>query len=149
MNKIDILTFELSHIDEVLKIDNMCFSIPWSRESFINEVLENKFARYVVATFDNKIIGYAGMWLIADEAHITNVATHPEYRGIGAASSMFDALLSICKTESITSMTLEVRESNLAALNLYRKYDFIEEGIRKEYYADNKENAIIMWKYNI
>jgi ribosomal-protein-alanine N-acetyltransferase len=149
MGSINVIPMELKHIEDVLIIDSSCFAIHWSRESFMSEVLQNKLARYVVAVLDDKIIGYAGMWLIADEAQITNIATHPEYRGKGAASSMLEAMLAICKKEKISSITLEVRISNITALNLYKKYRFSQEGLRKQYYADNKEDAIIMWKRNI
>lgn len=149
MPSFNIVPLELKHIEGVLEVDKLCFSIPWSRESFIDEVLQNKFARYVTAIFEDKVFGYAGMWLIAGEGQITNIATHPEYRGMGVASSMLESLLAICKEEKILSITLEVRSSNSAALNLYKKYGFFQEGLRKQYYADNNEDAIIMWKHNI
>lgn len=149
MASFNIIPLELKHIEDILEVDTLCFSIPWSRESFISEVLQNKFARYVVAVQEDKIIGYAGMWLIAEEGQITNIATHPEFRGKRVASSMFEALLAICIKENVSSMTLEVRSSNLPALNLYNKYGFVQEGLRKQYYADNKEDAIIMWKHNL
>lgn len=149
MSNIEILSLKLEHIDSVLKIDALSFPTPWSRESFEREVELNKFARYVVAKKDGIIIGYAGMWLILDEGHITNIAVHPEYRGIGSGNLLLEALIEICRIESITSLTLEVRKSNLIAQSLYKKYGFLEQGIRKEYYGDNKEDAVIMWKHNI
>lgn len=149
MNDIDIICLKSEHIDSVITIDTLCFPIPWSRESFQKEIDNNKFARYIVAKKNNIIIGYAGMWLILDEGHITNIAVHPEYRGIGAGNLLLEGLVEICKSESINSLTLEVRKSNIVAQNLYKKYGFVEEGLRKEYYGDNKEDAIIMWKHNI
>lgn len=149
MTNIEILSLKHQYIDSVLSIDSLSFPTPWSRESFENEIENNKFARYVVAKKDDVIIGYAGMWLILDEAHITNIAVHPEYRGIGSGNLLLEALMEICKIEFVSNMTLEVRKSNLVAQNLYKKYGFIEEGLRKAYYGDNKEDAIIMWKHNI
>ncbi|MBI6873188.1 ribosomal protein S18-alanine N-acetyltransferase [Clostridium aciditolerans] len=149
MNDIDILSLKLEHIDSVLVIDTLCFPTPWSRESFQKEIENNKFARYIVAKKGEVVIGYAGMWLILDEGHITNIAVHPEYRGIGAGKLLLEALIEICKIESINSITLEVRKSNIVAQSLYKKYGFVEEGIRKEYYGDNREDAIIMWKHSI
>lgn len=148
MNKFDIRPLDSSHIDDILEISILSFPIPWSRDAFTNE-LTNKFARYVVAVKDNKVIAYGGIWLIIDEGHITNIAVHPEYRGIGIASAILEAILEICKAELISSVTLEVRRSNAAAQGLYKKYGFIEDGIRKAYYEDNKEDAIIMWNHNI
>lgn len=149
MNDIDILSLKLEHIDSVLVIDSLCFPTPWSRESFQKEIESNKFARYIIAKKGDVVIGYAGMWLILDEGHITNIAVHPEYRGIGAGNRLLEGLIEICRMELINSLTLEVRKSNIVAQNLYKKYGFVEEGIRKEYYGDNKEDAIIMWKHNI
>lgn len=149
MNNIEILSLKLEHIDSVLKIDALSFPTPWSRESFERELEINKFAKYVVARKDGIVIGYAGMWLILDEGHITNIAVHPEYRKIGAGNLLLEALIEICRIESANSLTLEVRKSNLVAQNLYKKYGFLEQGIRKGYYGDNKEDAVIMWKYNV
>jgi [ribosomal protein S18]-alanine N-acetyltransferase len=149
MNNIEILSLKFEHIDSVIKIDALSFPTPWSRESFERELEINKFARYVVAKQDGIVIGYAGMWLILDEGHITNIAVHPEYRGIGAGNLLLEALIEICRIDSINSLTLEVRKSNLVAQNLYKKYGFLEQGIRKGYYGDNKEDAVIMWKHNV
>jgi ribosomal-protein-alanine N-acetyltransferase len=149
MNNIEIVPLSLEHIDDVLKIYNLSFPTPWSRNSFQREVETNKFARYVVAKRDELILGYAGMWLILDEAHITNIAVHPEYRGIDIGNRLLEALIIMAKVDNIESMTLEVRKSNIVAQNLYIKHGFVQEGIRKEYYGDNREDAIIMWKHNI
>jgi [ribosomal protein S18]-alanine N-acetyltransferase len=141
--------FAEEYVDEVTLLDKLCFSIPWSREAFLRELKSNDIANYVVLFKDEKLVGYAGIWLILDEGHITNVAVHPEYRTQGAGTRLMDALIEICHKRNIISMTLEVRKSNLAALKLYEKYNFVQKGIRKFYYADNKEDAIIMWKYNV
>jgi ribosomal-protein-alanine N-acetyltransferase len=94
---------------------------------------------------DDVVIGYAGLWLIIDEAHITNIAVDPDYRGIGASNVLMDNIIKICVERNIPSITLEVRENNIVARNLYYKYGFIEEGLRKNYYGEN-QNAIIMWR---
>jgi len=149
ISDIEIVSFKQEHIDGIIMIETLTFPTPWSKESFEKELETNKFARYIVAKKDNIVIGYAGMWLILDEGHITNIAVHPEYRGIGAGNRLLESLIEICKIESIHHITLEVRKSNIIAQNLYKKYGFIEEGVRKEYYGDNKEDAIIMWKHNV
>ena len=95
---------------------------------------------------DNKVIGFAGLWTIVDEGHITNIAVHPDYRGKGIGSKLVKSLIDNSKDWYINDLTLEVRYSNKIAQNLYKKYGFIEEGIRKNYYADNKEDAVIMWR---
>ncbi len=91
-------------------------------------------------------MGYMGMWRILDECHITNVAVLPEYRKMGIASSLINKMVEICKCSEIQTMTLEVRESNLPAINLYRKFGFISAGKRPTYYLKPLEDAIIMWK---
>ncbi|AYD40833.1 ribosomal-protein-alanine N-acetyltransferase [Clostridium fermenticellae] len=148
-SNIEILSFKREHIESILIIDSLSFPTPWSRKSFESEIENNSFSRYLVAKKGSDIIGYAGMWIILDEAHITNIAVHPNYRGIGAGNMLLKSLIELCKIESVNCMTLEVRKSNIIAQNLYYKYGFIEEGIRKGYYRDNKEDALIMWKRNI
>lgn len=149
MNLVEIVLMTVDHIDGVMIVENLSFNIPWSKDAFIEEVTGNKFARYVTAVMGNKVIGYAGMWKVCDEGHITNVAVHPEYRGGGVGSMLVEKLIEIAVKEEISRMTLEVRRSNLEAQHLYGKYGFIIEGVRKSYYADNSEDAIIMWRNHI
>ena len=131
-------------IDEILDISSLSFSICWSKSSYMQE-LTNPVAKYFVAKVDNKVVGFAGTWIVLDEAHITNIATHPNYRKQGIASKILEELLSYCKSQGCVAYTLEVRKSNAAAKALYEKYNFKQEGIRKGYYEDNKEDAILMW----
>ncbi|MCM0649810.1 ribosomal protein S18-alanine N-acetyltransferase [Clostridium swellfunianum] len=148
MNKIEIVPFNETHVNQVLYISTLSFKTPWTRES-IEKELENELARYVIAIKDGLVIGFGGVWNILGEGHITNIAVHPEYRGLGAGDMIVEALIELCKLESIASMTLEVRKSNTVAQNLYKKHGFIEAGIRKGYYADTKEDAVIMWKHKV
>jgi ribosomal-protein-alanine N-acetyltransferase len=149
MSAFSVVPLELSHLDGVLEVDRLSFTIPWSRDSFEREAVQNDFAHYVVAICEGRVIGYGGVWIIAGEGQITNIAVHPEFRGIGAAARMLEALIEICRAESVTDMTLEVRVSNAPAISLYKKYGFTEEGVRKQFYHDNKEDALIMWKHDI
>jgi len=146
LDNLEVEKMTIEHIDGVMIIEHLCFSIPWSKEAFIEEIKSNKFARYIVAKKDCNIIGYAGLWKIFDEGHITNIAVHPEFQGIGVGDFLMNNLLVLAKNENIVKLTLEVRAGNTKALKFYRKYGFIEQGIRKGYYSDNKEDAIIMWK---
>ena len=148
MNDIIICPIEDKFIDGILTISLLSFPITWSKESFESE-LDNNFARYLVALQGDVVVGFGGMWIIFDEAHITNIAVHPEYRGYGIGSSLLEGLMAICRLEMVLSITLEVRKSNLIAQRLYIKYGFLQEGIRKAYYENNKEDAIIMWNRNI
>ena len=144
---IQILKMTTEHIKDVHKIEEDCFSIPWSEKSFYDELTKNKMAIYIVAKEDEKIIGYGGMWHVINEGHITNVAVKKEYRGKGIGNQIINALIDIAKEKEMIGITLEVRTSNDVAQNLYKKNGFIIEGIRKEYYDDNKEDAILMWKH--
>ena len=143
--KFQIEKMQKSHIDDVLEISKHSFATPWSRTSFLNE-LNNVFANYLVAIYNNKVIGFIGTWIILDESHITNVAVHPNFRKMGVGKKLLSSLLEHSISKGANSFTLEVRESNIAAKHLYKSFGFIEEGVRKNYYEDNKENAIIMWK---
>lgn len=132
-------------IDGIFDISTLSFSIPWSKESYIQE-LSNPVAKYFVAKINDKVVGFAGTWIILDEAHITNIAIDPNYRKQGIASKLLKELLSYCKDhKKCTAFTLEVRSSNKAAKALYEKHNFKQDGIRKGYYEDTKEDAILMW----
>lgn len=137
---------EVKDLDQIMVIELESFTTPWTKESFRVEIQENGLAKYFIAEIDGKVVGYGGIWLILDEGHITNVAVGKDYRGLGVGNKLVEALILYCKEKKITNMTLEVRESNLVAQNLYKKYGFLEYGIRPNYYADDHEDAVIMWK---
>lgn len=136
-------------IKEVMEIEHLSFTTPWSEESFINEVEKNISARYIVAKIDGVVVGYGGMWIILDEGHITNIAVHPDYRGMGIGDMLTASLIRIAKIQELAAVTLEVRRTNIIAQNLYRKHGFEPAGVRPRYYADNNEDAIIMWKNDV
>lgn len=135
----------LRDVDGVLQVEHRSFTAPWSRQAFLTELVDNHFARYVVAEVDGRIVGYAGIWLIIDEGHVTNIAVDPDYRGQHLGETLLQTLISICMANSVHRMTLEVRVSNHVALSLYEKFGFEKVGVRKGYYTDNGEDAHIMW----
>lgn len=134
-----------SDIEEVYQIERMCFTTPWSLDSFTSEI-NNNLAKYIVAKVDGKIVGYGGMWIVIDEGHITNIAVHPDYREQGIGEALVKSLIVLAKEHNAYRITLEVRPSNAAALNLYKKFGFQVAGTRKGYYSDTREDALIMWK---
>lgn len=144
---LEILPMTKEHIEAVLHIEESCFAIPWTKAAFEREMTQNQFAIYRIAVLDEKIIGYAGMWHIVTEGHITNVAVLPEYRRQGIGNALIEEMIAIAEQKEMIGITLEVRISNIAAQKLYTKYGFRPEGFRKNYYEDTKEDAIIMWKY--
>jgi len=133
-------------VDAIAEMENICFTLPWSRRSIEEEFTSNRLAIYMVAEWEGRLVGYAGVWLIANEGHITNVAVRPEYRNRHIAAAMISALLEASERKGAVQHTLEVRRSNSIARNLYRKFGFLEAGVRPGYYQDNGEDAVIMWR---
>ncbi len=133
-------------IDEVLKIEELSFATPWTYDSFAFEILDNNLAKYIVAKTNDKIAGYAGMWFVLDEVHITNIAIHPDYRNRGIGDRLIKEIIKIANENSLRKITLEVRSTNSQAIYLYEKNGFKTEGTRKGYYADTRDDALIMWK---
>jgi len=141
-----ISDMRLSDIDEVLEIEKLCFPTPWTRRAFVSELNENVYAHYIVARSNGRLAGYAGMWVILEEAHITNIAVHPAYRRQGLGWLLLHELMERARVRHATAMTLEVRTSNLVAQTMYTRAGFQVRGLRKGYYTDTKEDAIVMWK---
>lgn len=132
-------------IDEVFELEVACFSHPWTKNMFINELAQDT-TTYKVAEKDGKIVGYMGMYQAADEGNVTNIAVLPEYRRLGIASSLMKSFIASCIDKKLCFLTLEVRKSNIGAISLYKKYGFAEVGVRPKYY-DNSEDAILMTRY--
>ncbi|HHW66409.1 ribosomal protein S18-alanine N-acetyltransferase [Defluviitalea raffinosedens] len=144
---IKIISMKEEHIPQIYEIEKSCFTIPWSKDAFEKELKENPLAYYIVAESKGNILGYAGMWKIADEGHITNIAVHPDFQHQGVGTLLMQGIIEEAQRNHFIGLTLEVRESNIKAQNLYKKFGFVNEGIRKGYYQDTGENAVIMWKY--
>lgn len=137
---------QLSDVSEVYKIEVKSFSMPWSLESFEKEITINKAAHYFVIEVSNKVVGYMGIWKILDEGHITNIAIDPEYRGRRYGAELLKFVLDQMQQVGVESFTLEVRESNEVAIRLYESFGFVTMGVRKKYYTDTQEDALLMWK---
>ena len=133
--------------EDIYEIEMVCFPDPWSMESITYELEENPRAFYVVAEHSGKVVGYAGLWWIVDEGHITNVAVRPGYRNRKIAEGIIHVLIEHTVQEGVLHHTLEVRRSNEAAINLYRKFGFEVEGVRKGYYKFENEDALLMWRH--
>lgn len=149
MENLEVADMEIKHIDDVLKIEKMSFKTPWTRNDFMSEFVNNKCAKYRIVIVNGLVVAYGGMWILLDEAHITNIAVHPEFRGVGIGNILMQDMIKTAKSNGVVNMTLEVRTGNAVALNLYKKYGFVEVAVRKKYYADTGEDGIIMWKYDI
>ncbi len=136
----------LQDAEAMAALDHQCFAVPWSRQAFEQELSINDAAFYLIAAMGEETIGYAGLWAILDEGHITNIAVHPAHRRKGLGEMLLAELIRISEENGILRHTLEVRASNEPAIKLYEKFDFKAEGIRKGYYEDNGEDAIILWR---
>lgn len=135
-------------VPAVMVIERECFTVPWRESAYITE-LSNRSAHYLAACIDGEIVGYGGMWIIMDEAHITTLGVAKKHRGRKIGEQVLIALLEEAMRRKARRATLEVRESNLVAQNLYRKYGFQPAAIRRGYYTDNHENAVVMWVDNL
>lgn len=132
-------------IPSVVDIEAESFATPWTAEIFEHEMTGNNYAHYIVATCEEEVIGHCGMWIVLDECHITNIAVLKKYRGNGIGEQLLRESIALCKEMAVLTMTLEVRVSNEVAQNMYRKLGFQDGGIRKNYYTDDREDALVMW----
>lgn len=139
-----IRKMSLEDIPTVIKLDRISFSLPWPERSFRFELTDNPASRCWVAEVDKRVVGMVVAWLFVDELHIATIATHPDFRRQGIARKLLSHTLLNAMKEGARSSFLEVRESNLAAQEMYRKFGFEEAGRRKRYYKDNNEDAILM-----
>ena len=138
----EISLMTAADIDGMHAIEETTFASPWSRASLEAE-LTNACARYLVARMDGEVVGYAGMWLVIDEGHVTNVAVRADRRGLGIGRELMKRLIQLAADSGMIWMTLEVRRSNKVAQNLYHSFGFVDVGYRKRYY-ENQEDALLM-----
>ena len=134
----------MDDLPAVVALDRMSFSLPWPERSFRFEVGENLASRCWVAEVDGRVVGMLVGWLLVDELHVATIATHPDFRRQGIARKLLSFALSRAMDEGASSSFLEVRESNLGAQELYRQFGYEPTGLRKRYYRDNDEDAILM-----
>ena len=145
--KVRVVPMTADHLDELERLERICFSRPWSRKMLAEE-LDNQCAAFLVALepATEKVAGYAGLLVMADEGYITNVAVFPEYRRRGVAAQLIDVFDRFARANRLAFLTLEVRPSNGAAIALYQGMGFVEVGRRRNYYDLPKEDALILTK---
>lgn len=147
--RMSIETMTDSHLAEITQIESLSFPSTWPQNAFRNEIHDNKLAHYFVGIVAGRAIAYGGIWVILEDSHITTIAVHPDYRGKKYGEIMLLHLLDETIKHGASWITLEVRESNIAAQRLYRKYGFTIVSTRRGYYSDNNENALVMWAGNL
>ena len=146
---IAISAMTLDDVNGVQEVERASFPVPWPASAFRHELTQNRNARYIVARDGDRIVGYTGLWLMVDEAHITTFAVHPDARRRRIGERLLQRLFDIAQDIGAEWLTLEVRASNIAAQRLYEKYGFKRAGVRRRYYSDNGEDALIMWTERI
>ncbi len=140
-----IRKMEKSDLDQVNEIEQLSFTVPWSKESLLYEIEQNLFAKYMVVELEGKVVGYCGVWVIMEDAQITNIAVHPDFRGMKIGEALLTFAIQLSKEMNAKRLSLEVRVTNYIAQSLYKKLGFTVGGIRKRYYTDNQEDALVMW----
>lgn len=138
-----IAKMTLDDLNGVMEIEKLSFISPWT-ERFFEEALASPVSLSLVLRNSTQPIGYIILYSVADEAHILNIAIHPGFRGKGCASSLIEHVIGCCKKRGVHQFFLEVREGNVAAINLYRRFGFEKIGKRKKYYTETNEDALIM-----
>ena len=143
---IEIVRMEECHVAQVAQLEKICFgSAAWSESSVASE-LNNKLALWLVAVDGDTVAGYVGSQTVMDETDMMNISVHPDYRRQGIAQMLADRLVEELKTVGSRALTLEVRASNVPAISLYEKLGFQQVGLRKNYYRNPKEDALILRK---
>lgn len=145
---LEIVPMRVEDIDEVLEIERHGHPSPWSRQVFAEE-LEREWARIDVlrerdAAGTSRVVAFCNFWIVRDEIHILNVATHPDWRRRGHAARLLEHLLTFARSTGCRYLTLEVRKSNVGASALYQRFGFLPVGVRPQYYVENREDAIVM-----
>ncbi len=134
-------------LDEVMEIEQYSFPTPWTRTVYENDLKRNPNSRFFVARSDDEgseLLGYIGNWVIEDECHVGTIASKREFRGQGIAEALLIYAARASLAEGVTYIILEVRENNFAAINLYKKLGFKQVGLRRRYYRDTGEDALLL-----
>ncbi len=147
---VTIFKMQPDDVAEVVRLEALSYGAHhWSEDSFLNEISNNLARYYCLKDENSKILGYIGFWIIFEEAHVTTISVHPEYRHKHLAQTLLTECIECCYREKVKYITLEVRVSNTAAITFYEKFGFSSIGTRKAYYQDNNEDALIMFTENI
>ena len=143
----EIADVSLEHIAEINELEKLCFSLPWSRQALISQLPDDMHMFIAAIGDDGQVLGYVGMMYVLDEGYISNVAVSPEHRRLGIADTLINALIDRANEKDLSFVTLEVRKSNVPAIELYIKNGFSEVGQRKNYYTKPTEDAILMTRF--
>lgn len=143
--RVVIRPMNMADVAAVCALEEVSFSLPWPADAFERELTLNEHAHYYVLETAGGVVAYCGMWVVFDQVQITNIAVLPEVRGCGFGSRLFSFMIEKARELGGTALSLEVRVSNTKAMGMYKKFGLQPGGIRKGYYADNQEDALVMW----
>ncbi len=144
MGELVIEPLSLAHVPHVLEIERRLFPAPWTEGMFLQEVEEKWLSRSFAGLVDGAVVAYVVAWLMRDEVHILNLAVAPEFQRRGFARRLLVHMLDLARAANCRIVTLEVRVSNTPAKLLYHSMGFAPVGIRRRYYHDNNEDALVM-----
>ena len=147
--EVDITAMRRRHLPAVLRIEGKVYPRPWSAGLFLSELAQKGSRAYFVARHQSKVVGYAGVMILGDEGHVTNIAVDPSFHRHGVGTRLMLALVDASRERQVRSMTLEVRRANLGAQAMYRMFGFQTVGVRKGYYVETGEDAFIMWAESV
>ena len=147
--EVQILAMRRRHLRAVVRLEQQVYPRPWSMSLFLSELALRSSRAYFVARVGREVIGYAGLMMVLDDGHVTTVAVDPRYRRLGVAKRLVLAVCREAGERSATALTLEVRLSNRGAQELYRQFGFRPVGVRKGYYQESGEDALVMWAHDV
>jgi ribosomal-protein-alanine N-acetyltransferase len=143
--EIEVLPMRRRHLPAVLRIEGKVYPRPWSAGLFLSELAQKGSRAYFVARHDSRVVGYAGVMILGDEGHVTNIAVDPTVHRNKVGTQLLLALVDASRDRKVRSMTLEVRRANTGAQAMYRRFGFQTVGVRRGYYVETGEDAYIMW----
>lgn len=143
----EIADVQLEHIEQIEQLEKQCFSVPWSRQALISQLPDGMHIFIAAFDDDGNVLGYVGLMYVLDEGYISNVAVSPERRRLGIADRLISTLVERANEKNLSFVTLEVRQSNAPAIELYKKNGFSNVGLRKNYYSKPTEDAILMTRF--
>ena len=136
------------HLDDILLMEQQCFSVPWTRDQLAAQMSDSMYIFLAAEDESGRAVGYVGLMYVLDEGYISNVAVSPSRRREGIADMLLTELYARAKAKKLSFLTLEVRESNAPAQSLYKKHGYTEVGMRKGYYSLPKEDAVLMTRFH-
>jgi ribosomal-protein-alanine N-acetyltransferase len=147
--EVHLVALRRRHLRSVMKIESQVYPHPWSLSLFMSELSLRSSRAYLCARVGGTVVGYAGLMLAGDESHVTTIAVDPDWQRHKIGSRMLAHLVRISREHGVRDVTLEVRMANEPAQAMYRRFGFVAAGVRKGYYAETNEDALIMWAYGV